>query len=154
MFEVKFGTPKPVFYNEYWVVNDEVFEIYIGARFAGRCEVSEYDTERYEDEKAVDSAIKEKAAEIIMKCLNEDWPEKTQKAQTNFKGLEGLLEKELEKYGIKCCCNFVIKALIPDSEEMCKKLEDSVHHPVWRTPCPPVELSEKSLKEWINKGMA
>ena len=32
MFEVKFGTSEPVFYNEYWVVNGEVFEIEIDAK--------------------------------------------------------------------------------------------------------------------------
>ena len=31
MFEVKFGTSEPVFHNEYWVVNGEVFEIEIDA---------------------------------------------------------------------------------------------------------------------------
>ena len=151
MFEVKFGTSEPVFYNEYWVVNGEVFEIEIDASFAGRCEVSEYDIDRYADKEAVDSAIKEKATEIILKCLNEDWPEKTQKAQTNFMGLEELFDMELEKHGIKGCCNFLIKALTPESEEMCKTLEGSALSPVWNTPCPPVELFDKSLKEWIEK---
>ena len=154
MFVVKFGTPNPIQYNEYYVIDNLVFEPYALARFAGRCDVSEYDTNLYKDEEAVNKAIKANATESITKCLNEDWPQKAKKVQKNFEGLEELFDKELENFGIKGCSHFFAKTLTPDSEDMLKELHKSVYRPVYNTGYPPVDLQEKSLKEWIAKDMA
>ena len=38
MFEVKFGTPKPVTFREYCEYGKNVMDIDLEARFAGKCE--------------------------------------------------------------------------------------------------------------------
>ena len=47
MFEVKFGTPKPVTFREYCEYGKNVMDIDLEARFAGKCEISDYDHSRY-----------------------------------------------------------------------------------------------------------
>ena len=42
MFEVKIGTPKPVTFREYSKYGDYVMDIDLDARFAGKCEDSQY----------------------------------------------------------------------------------------------------------------
>lgn len=153
MFEVTFGTPKPIQYTEYFVVNNFVFDLEVCARFAGRYEVSEYDTDRYKDEDAVINAIRTNASEIISKCLNEGWPEKTKKVQDNFKGLEELFDKNIEDYGIKGCSNFFSKSLTSDTEDLLNEAVKAASRPVNNTGYPPVDLQEKSFKEWLDKGM-
>ena len=58
MFEVKFGTPKPVKFKEVVKAgSDEMDDVDLEARFAAKCEVSEYDKTRYADDEAVAAAI-------------------------------------------------------------------------------------------------
>ena len=124
MFEVKFGTPKPILIRECFEMNGFYCDLDLAARFAGRCEVLEYDGTRYEDEKAVDAAIKSNATQILEKCYNEDWPEGTPKAWNNFPGIEEYFDKELGNYGIKGHTVFFSKNLTPDSEELLKEWRD------------------------------
>ena len=130
MFEVKFGTPKPVMFRECLEKDGFYMDLDLFARFAGKFFVSEYDSNRYEDEKAVDLAIKSNSCEIIANCLNEAWPEGTSKVRGCFKGLEELFDREIENYGIKGTSEFVIKSLTPDSEKEYKDHMNLMYNPV------------------------
>ena len=70
MFEVKFGTPKPIMFREYCVYGDNILDIDLEARFAGKCEVSEYDGSRYGNDEEVSLFIKQSCSEILEKCLD------------------------------------------------------------------------------------
>ena len=63
MFTVKFGTPKPILFRENWGKGEKKVDLDLEARFAGRCDVSEYDSSRYADEAAVERTIRENPAE-------------------------------------------------------------------------------------------
>lgn len=124
MFEVKFGTPKPVRFRECWERGGICVDLDLEARFAAKVEVSNYDGSRYDSEDAVTAKIKADGPEMIAKCLKEDWPENTPIVKGLFKGLEGLFDQELERQGIKAHTEFFSKVLTPDSEESYKTVID------------------------------
>ena len=124
MFEFKLGTPKPVRFRECW--QKEGIDLDLEARFAAKCEVFDFDINKYDSEKALISEIKANAPEMIAKCLNEDWPENTPIVRGFFKGLDGLFDRELERRGIKAHTEFFSKVLTPDSEETYKDAEASI----------------------------
>jgi hypothetical protein len=124
MFELKFGTPKPIGFREYWERGGNYVDVDLEARFVVKVEVSDYDGNRYDSDDAVISEIKVNGSEMIAKCLNEDWPENTPIVKSNFKGLEGLLDQELERHGIKAHSELVIRGLTSESEEEYKKMID------------------------------
>ncbi len=124
MFELKFGTPKPIGFREYWERGGTYVDVDLEARFVFKVEVSDYDGNRYDSDDAVISEIKVNGSEMISKCLNEDWPENTPIVKSNFKGLEGLLDQELERRGIKTHSELVTRILTSESEEEYKKMID------------------------------
>ena len=63
MFEVKFGTPKPIVFREYCVYGDNILDIDLEARFAGKCEVSEYDGSRYGNDEEVKWVLRQPFSE-------------------------------------------------------------------------------------------
>ena len=58
MFEVKAGTPKPILFRECWNENGFYMDLDLEARFAGKCEISDYDHSRYANDEEVSLFIK------------------------------------------------------------------------------------------------
>ena len=126
MFQVKFGTPKPVTFREF-CENYEV-DIDLEARFAAKCEVSEYDNVRYANDEAVAAAIKENGPAIIGKCLK-NYPEGKSKVKNNFCELDRLFDEELKNYGITAKTEFFSKTLTEESESLKKEILQSIWRP-------------------------
>lgn len=120
MFEVKFGTPKPVTFREYSKYGDYVMDIDLDARFAGKCEVSQYDHNLYADDEAVSLFIKNRCCEILAKCLN-NWTGEKSVMRSYFSGLDGMFSTELKNHGITATTEIVLKNLTPDSEAVYKE---------------------------------
>ena len=125
MFEVKFGTPKPIMFREYCVYGDNILDIDLEARFAGKCEVSEYDSSRYGNDEEVSLFIKQSCSEILEKCLK-NLPEKKSVVRSHFYGLDGLFSTELESRGITAKIELFSKKLTEDSESVYKDFQDSL----------------------------
>ena len=125
MFEVKFGTPKPVTFRECCKCNDKVLDIDLEARFVGKCEVSEYDKSRYANDGEVSTFIKSNCCEILEKCLN-NWPKGESVVKYRFRGLDGYFSTELENSGITAKTEIIIKNLTEDSEKTYKELQRAV----------------------------
>ena len=100
MFEVKFGTPKPVTFREYCEYGQNVMDIDLEARFAGKCEISDYDHSRYANDEEVSLFIKSNCSEILEKCFK-NWPEGKSIVRFHFKGLDEFFSTELKNCGIK-----------------------------------------------------
>ncbi len=129
MFEVKLGTPKPVKFKEVVKAgSDEMDDVDLEARFAAKCEVSEYDKTRYADDEAVAAAIKENGPAIIEKCLK-NYPEGNSKVRNNFYELDHLFDEELKNYGITAKTGFFSKALTEESESLYKNILNSIMRP-------------------------
>lgn len=129
MFELKFGTPKPVTFNELVKAggNDE-FDVDLEARFAAKCEVSEYDNIRYVNDEAVVAAIKENGPAIIEKCLK-NYPKGKSRVRHNFCELDRLFDEELKNYGITAKTEFFSKTLTKESESLYKGILNSILRP-------------------------
>ncbi len=117
MFEVKFGTPKPITFREYCEYGDHVLDIDLEARFAGKCEVTEYDGSRYGNDEEVSLFIKQSCSEILEKCLK-NLPEKKSVVRSHFYGLDGLFSTELESRGITAKTEIILKNLTEDSQTL------------------------------------
>ena len=120
MFEVKFGTPKQVTFREYSKYGDYVMDIDLDARFAGKCEVSDYDHSLYADDEAVSLFIKSRCCEILAKCLN-NWTGEKSVMRSYFSGLDGMFSTELKNHGITAKTEIALKNLTPDSEAVYKE---------------------------------
>ena len=120
MFIVKFGTPKPVLFREFWEERGNVMDLDLEARFAGKCEVSKYDSSRYADEAAVDKAVKENCTDILKKIFNE-WPEGEPLVKKNFHGLDARFSEALKEYGITAKTEFMSHAMTEESETLYKE---------------------------------
>ena len=121
MFEVKFATPKPVLFREYRKFGDQVMDVDLEARFAGKCEVSGYDKSRYADEGEVSEYIKSNCSAILEKCLKSR-PEGESVMKSFFAGLDGAFSAELENSGISAKTEIFAKNLTEDSEQVYKDL--------------------------------
>ena len=121
MFEVKFGTPKPVTFREYCEYGKNVMDIDLEARFAGKCEISDYDHSRYANDEEVSLFIKSNCSEILEKCFK-NWPEGKSIVRFHFKGLDEFFSTELKNCGIKAKTDIFSKVLTEDSEKMHKEL--------------------------------
>ena len=128
MFEVKFGTPRPIQFRDYWSNNGMEVDIDLDARFVGKCEVSEYDKSRYADDEAVTKAIKENASSLIESCLK-NWPEGKPKVKGNFYNMDYFFDGELKKIGITAKSEFASKVLTPDSEQLYKDYMNALLKP-------------------------
>ena len=129
MFEVKLGTPEPISFRELVKAGgNNVMDVDLEARFAAKCEVSEYDSTRYANDEAVVKAIKENGSAIIEKCL-ENYPEGKSKVRDNFYELDRLFDEELKNYGITAKTGFFSKALTKDSESLYKDVLGSITNP-------------------------
>lgn len=133
MLEVKFGTPKPVKFTikvrgivKNGVPDEE--DIDLEARFAGRCEVSEYDKVRYANDEAVATTIKENGPVIIEKCLN-NYPDGKSVMRDHFNELDRMFDMELKNYGITSKTEFFSKTLTEESDSLYRDILNSVMHP-------------------------
>ena len=113
MFEVKFGTPKPVLFRECSKCCDKVIDVDLEVRFVGKCEVSEYDNVRYADDEAVS---------ILERCLK-NRPEKESIVRTHFSGLDETFSTELKNNGITAKTEILLKNLTEESERKYKELQ-------------------------------
>ena len=141
MFQVKFGTPKPVTFREF-CENYEV-DIDLEARFAAKCEVSEYDNVRYANDEAVVAAIKENGPAIIGKCLK-NYPEGKSKVKNNFCELDRLFDEELKNYGITAKTEFFSKTLTEESESLNKEILKFIM-------CPQTDLRKRGIMDTVPK---
>ncbi len=121
MFEVKFGTPKPVTFREYRKYGNQVMDIDLDVRFAGRCEVLEYDNSRYANDEEVSAFIKQNCSEILERCLK-NWPEGESVMKSYFNGLDGSFSTELKNSGITAKSEIDLKKLTEDSETLYKEI--------------------------------
>ena len=119
MFEVKFGTPRPVIFREYQEIGNQVLDVDLEARFAGKCEVSEYDKSRYANDEEVSMFIKSNCTDMLEKCLK-NWPEGKSVIRLHFNGLDGLLNEEFKSSGITAKTELFAKNLTEDSETLYK----------------------------------
>ncbi|MBO4680248.1 MAG: hypothetical protein J5626_11340 [Lachnospiraceae bacterium] len=119
MFVVKFGTPRPVIFREYQEIGNQVLDVDLEARFAGKCEVSEYDKSRYANDEEVSMFIKSNCTDMLEKCLK-NWPEGKSVMRSHFFGLDGLLNDEFKNCGITSKTEIVVKSLTSDSETLYK----------------------------------
>ena len=117
MFEVKFGTPKPVTFREYCEFGNQVMDIDLDVRFVGKCEVSEYDSERYADDEEVSSFIKSNCSGIRKNCLDK-WPEGESVMKSRFNGLDEKFNSELSNFGISARTEIIMKNLTEESEKL------------------------------------
>ena len=117
MFEVKFGTPKPVTFREYCEYGNQVMDIDLDVRFVGKCEVSEYDNARYANYEEVSSFIKSHCCEILQKCLD-NWPEGKSVMRSRFSGLDESFSSELKNSGISAKTEIILKNLTEDSQTL------------------------------------
>ena len=125
MFEVKFGTPKPVTFRECCKCGGKVIDIDLEVRFAGKCEVTKYDNSRYANDREVSSFIKSNCSEILEKCLKNQ-PKGESAVKSCFRGLDGAFSTELENSGIIANTDIIVKNLTEDSEKMYKELQRMV----------------------------
>ena len=134
MFELKFGTPKPVTFREYRKYGNQVMDIDLDVRFAGKCEVSEYDNSRYANEEEVGLFIKKNCSEILERCLK-NWPDGESVMKSYFSGLDESFSNELEKNGITAKTEINMKNLTEDSlkryEETLKMFTEQPTHSGW-----------------------
>ena len=117
MFEVKFGTPKPVTFREYCEYGNQVMDIDLDVRFVGKCEVSEYDNARYANDEEVSFFIKSHCCEILQKCLD-NWPEGKSVMRSHFSGLDESFSAELKNSGINAKTEIILKNLTEDSQTL------------------------------------
>ena len=67
--------------------------------------------------------------------------------------MNDMFDDALSKLGITAKTTICSMTLNEEDAKAINDWLDSVSHPGRSTGCPPVDLSEKALKEWINKGM-
>lgn len=135
--EVGFETEKPVCFREYHVRPEICFviDLDLSAKFLGVSKVFDHDDNLYADEDAVSMAIRSNCADIITKCLNDEWEEEVSVCLKWQIRLPEMFDKELEKLGIKAETNFTHMVLTEESaKELRERREEEVRLSIEQNP--------------------
>ena len=86
-------------------------------------------------------------------CLNDNWNQELSVCLKWNDYLNDMFDDALSKLGITAKTTICSMTLNEEDAKAINDWLDSVSHPGRSTGCPPVDFSEKALKEWVNKGM-
>lgn len=122
MFEIKFGTPKPVKFIEPVL---EGVEEEVEARTNGIIKIHDYNQSKYGSEEDLKSFIKSNIYVIVSSGLNECWPEGQPKVRgmAVSKKLGPIMDELLEGLEITSETQIVNFVLLPESEKRIKELQ-------------------------------
>ena len=121
MFQVRFGTVRPVMFRE--IEAKLNIDVDISARFHGYAEVTEFDKSLYADEAQVNAAIKENCSEMISRSLNENWDSELSVTKNWNQCLGGMLDLELASIGITAKTTVLSMAMLVEDEDLLKDLK-------------------------------
>ena len=150
MFKVVFETPEIIFRE---VRTEYNLDLDLLAKFSGYSEVENYDKNIFSDEVEVERKLKKECSQIIKMCLNDNWNQELSVCLKWNDYLNDMFDDALNKLGITAKTTICSMTLNEEDAKAINDWLDSVSHPGRSTGCPPVDLSEKALKEWVNKGM-
>ena len=150
MFKVVFETPEIIFRE---VRTEYNLDLDLLAKFSGYSEVENYDKNIFSDEVEVERKLKKECSQIIKMCLNDNWNQELSVCLKWNDYLNDMFDDALSKLGITAKTTICSMPLNEEDAKAINDWLDSVSHPGRSTGCPPVDLSEKALKEWVNKGM-